>query len=140
MDQWRGTQMRAIVLSSIDSSGLFDNICHRSNLQEREILAKQRNNIICLPCHKIILLGNGDSVQYAHYAEDYTKHTLARAVSTISLAPGEQLLYKLPHEFKPDNCVAVTPRLNSLSWLRPTLAQTVNNAVYLTNSSTAVYS
>ena len=98
--------------------------------------AKKRNNIICLPRHKMILLGNGNNIQCARYAEDESKHTLVRAVSNFSLAPGDQLLYKLPDDFKSVTCVAATPRTGSMEWLRPTLVQPVGNAIYLTNSST----
>ena len=97
--------------------------------------AKECNNIICLPRHKLILIANGNEVQYAKYDSDESKYQLVRAVSDVKLNPGEQLKYKLPEEFLSESCVAVTPRQLTLDWLKPSLVPVLDNAVYLTNTS-----
>ena len=79
--------------------------------------AKQTNNIICLPRQKLILLASGDTLQYAKYEEPPLHYTLARTMSTTTIAPGESIQYKLPDAFASQECVAISPRPESLSWL-----------------------
>ena len=98
--------------------------------------AKMTNNIICLPRQKLILLANGDDVQYANYDENGIKYTLVRAISNVVLNPGEQLQYKLPDEFQQEEYVAISPRPNFSHWLRPTILHPVDNIVYISNTTT----
>ena len=51
--------------------------------------AKRRNNIVCLPRHQLILIASGDSVQSVKYASAKPKYSLIRAVTNVTLAPGD---------------------------------------------------
>ena len=96
---------------------------------------KEFNNIICLPKRKLVLLAGGTDIHHAPYYEDKVKYHLARAPKTTLLQPGEQICYSLPPDFEFTSHVAITPRVQSLSWLKPVVQDTVDKNVYLTNSS-----
>ena len=97
--------------------------------------AKSVNNIICLPRHKLILLANGDDVQYAKYDCEDRGYVLARAISNVMLNPGDQIKYDLPPELSSETHVAVSPRSTSIQWLTPQILPVSNCSIYLTNSS-----
>ena len=98
--------------------------------------AKQRNNIVCLPKHKIVIIANGGAVHYAPYDTGTTKHTLIRALHNQTLAPGEQICYDLPEHLTMESSVCITPRISALSWLKPAIFTPANGSIYLVNSST----
>ena len=98
--------------------------------------AKIRNNLICLPRQKIVVIAKGDDVHYVPYSQDANKYSLLRALSSVKLNPGEQLSCKLPESLSFESCVAVSPRLNTSKWLKPSMQQPCNGAIFLTNSST----
>ena len=96
---------------------------------------KANNNIICLPRKKQIILAGDDDVHVLPYYTELPQHTIARAVNTTQLPPGEQIHYKLPDIFASTSHVVVTPRSAALPWLKPQLLEVHEGHVYLTNSS-----
>ena len=97
--------------------------------------AKKRNNIICLPKQKLVLLANGDEMQYAPYDTGNSKHSLVRALTNQAIAPGGQYTYALPDCFAYDDSVCVTPRSSSIEWLQPGTLTPSNGKIHLVNSS-----
>ena len=97
--------------------------------------AKLRNNLICLPRHKMVVIAKGAEVQYVPYEQDKPKYSLIRATSSAELKPGEQIKYKLPDFISLETSVAITPRLQSSHWLTPTMQQPKDRSIFLTNSS-----
>ena len=77
--------------------------------------AKIRNNLICLPRHKSVVIANGPDVTYVPYYQDKPKYSVVRAVSTMKLNPGESLPYYLPESFQFETCVAISPRINTIN-------------------------
>ena len=65
------------------------------------------------------------------------KYNLARSPTARLLLPGEQIQYKLPADMYNVSYVAVNPRPNASSWLKPAVLETSCGSVYLTNSSKA---
>ena len=96
---------------------------------------KLNNNIICLPQRKIVILAGNQDVHHAPYLTDKDRYNLARVSKTVTLQPGEQLLYSLPSNLCSISHVAVTPRLAALAWLKPAIHETTKGSIYLTNSS-----
>ena len=96
---------------------------------------KALNNLICLPKQKIVLFANENPSCYAPYMTQEQLYTLARTAKATTLDPGEQILYELPNNLKHLSHVVITPRVQTLSWLRPAVVETHHGAVYLTNSS-----
>ena len=96
----------------------------------------ESNNIICLPQKRMIILAGGDSTHHTPYLpnQDYV---LARAISSTTLYPGEQLVYSLPAEMKQLSYVTATPRQQSLSWLEASTLPVKDGNVFLTNCSSA---
>ena len=99
--------------------------------------AKELNNIICLPRQKLVLFSHGNTVHYADYDKSTPKYHLLRAITNVTLQPGDQLKIRLPDEFSTDSVVAVTPRPESLLWLQPSMMTIKDNAIFLTNAHTA---
>ena len=97
--------------------------------------AKQKNNIVCLPKQKIVLLTNGDEVQYAPYDTGTPKHSLVRAVNNQVLAPGDELEYILPDYFSTEELVCITPHISALQWIKPTSMAPCNGTIRLMNNS-----
>ena len=97
--------------------------------------AKLRNNLICLPRQKMVIIANGPDVKYAPYDEDKPKYSVARSISSIELKPGEQILYQLPESLSLEPWIAVSPRADTCHWLQPSIQQPRSGTVYLTNSS-----
>ena len=97
--------------------------------------AKRRNNIICLPKQRIVVIAKDEDVHYVPYDEGTPKHSLIRALSNQILAPGDQLEYILPDHLNMETSVCVTPRISSISWLKPSIATPSNGTIYLVNSS-----
>ena len=80
--------------------------------------AKLRNNLICLPRHKMVVIAKGTEVPYE---QDKPKYSLIRAMSSTELKPGEQIKYKLPDFISLEPYVATTPRSQPSHWLSPTM-------------------
>ena len=89
--------------------------------------AKESNNIICLPKHKLILIANGPDVKYAKYANEERKYQLVRAVTNVTLKPGDQIQHPLPKEFEYESQLALSPRPDTLHWLQPGIHSIENN-------------
>ena len=96
---------------------------------------KTRNNIICLPKQKIILLASENDVHQVPYSPEDHKYTLARAKANLILAPGEEIKFQLPDSLKLEEHLAVTPRAATSNWLQPSIVQPASGYVYLINSS-----
>ena len=96
---------------------------------------KAQNNLICFPQQKLVVFGNEPVSCYAHYNNKQQPYVLARAQKNVSLLPGEQIKFELPTEFNTISHVAITPRTDTLSWLLPSVVESVGGYVYLTNSS-----
>ena len=97
--------------------------------------AKIRNNLVCLPRQKLVVIANGQDVKYIPYNQDEHRYSLLRAVSSLKLNPGEQLSCPLPSSLSFESYVAVSPRLNTSNWLKPSMQRPCNGAIFLTNSS-----
>ena len=82
---------------------------------------KSRNNIICLPRKKLVLLADGDSVMCAPYYRDKPKYTLIRALTSQVLLPGDQITFTLPEQLRDESYVTITPRQSTQLWLKPTI-------------------
>ena len=97
--------------------------------------AKKRNNIVCLPRHKLIIIANGNEVYYTPY-ENYTqKYSLVRTTTSLTLAPGESFQFQLPEQLKDEQYVSIIPRSTSVPWLQPSISQPVSGVIHLVNSS-----
>ena len=96
---------------------------------------KSRNNLICLPRQKLIILADGDIVHYTPYYEEKQCYTLARAATNSILQPGDHLSFSLPEEFSAVSHIAITPRSETKSWLMPAIVKPSEGKIFLTNSS-----
>ena len=83
---------------------------------------KHRNNLICLPKQKLVLVSHGNDAHQIPYVEN-NKHSLVRTVAPLNLAPGEHFAYQLPDNLKTENYVVLTPRISAISWLKPAIVQ-----------------
>ena len=97
--------------------------------------AKSRNNIVCLPRQRMVLIGNGSDVSCVPYESNSPKYSLLRAISQTKLNPGDQLIYPLPEHLKMESHVAVSPRQNSMLWLLPSIQEPRDGNICLTNLS-----
>ena len=95
----------------------------------------EENNIICLPKKKIIILAGHGTVHHTPYASSECQFSLARAVQSSTLLPGDQISYQLPADMAHASTIAVTPKENSLLWLKPSVQNVHDGKIYLTNSS-----
>ena len=96
------------------------------------------NNIICLPKKKLIILAGGNSVHHVSYCSSDPNYALIRAINSHTLLPHEKMSYQVPASMLHLSHVLVTPRINSLSWIEPKLAEVCDGKIYLQNSSNAV--
>ena len=85
--------------------------------------AKEKNNIICLPRQKIVLLANGKDVAQVPYDIQKPKYSVLRAVSSYLVNPGERFECPLPEHLKLDDFVTITPRNDCSKWLNPIQSQ-----------------
>ena len=96
---------------------------------------KIKNNIICLPKQKLILLAEGSTVHCVPYYSEESKYTLVRAISSTTLLQDDQLSFTLPESLKNEPYVTVTPRCHSSHWLKPAVVQPSDGKIFLTNAS-----
>ena len=96
---------------------------------------KKRNNIVCLPRHKLVVFASGDNVRYVPYDEDTAKYSLLRAVENLTFTPGSSMQYQLPKHMQNEAYISVIPRPISISWLEPSMIQPSDGKLSLVNSS-----
>ena len=96
---------------------------------------KAHNNLICLPQKKLIIFGNEHGQCQAPYVTNDSQYTLARAVCSVVILPGEQINFELPQDLKYASHVAISPRPGTVNWLLPKVHEVFNGQVCLTNSS-----
>ena len=97
--------------------------------------AKKRNNIVCLPRQKLVVLAAGDKVHCVPYAESLINYSLVRALSNCTLLPGESLSYALADHLSEEPVISLIPRPSSLTWLSPAMIEPSEGAISLVNSS-----
>ena len=97
--------------------------------------AKRRNNIVCLPRQKLIIIAKEDTVHYVPYDAGTQKYSLIRAINDQHLEPGDQLVNQLPDLLAMEAYVNVTPRPAASHWLKPTFLKPSNCTFFLVNNS-----
>ena len=97
---------------------------------------KKRNNIICLPKHKLVVFASGDKPRYVPYSSDAPKYSLVRAAKSTTILPGEHMDYSLPENLRNELYVSIVPRPSALQWLTPSILQASSGSIRLVNSST----
>ena len=95
---------------------------------------KANNNLVCLPKKKLVIFANENEKCQAPYLPS-NPYLLARAKTAEILQPGDQIEVDLPVPFQSVSHVAVSPRPLATPWLRPTVQETRNGTVFLTNCS-----
>ena len=83
-----------------------------------------------------MLAGDSD-VHHTPYLTDKHQYTLARAVTSTILKPGDCLSYQLPDQLSHSSHVLVTPRQESLKWLQPKVCEVTDGQIYITNCSSS---
>ena len=97
--------------------------------------AKSRNNIVCLPRLKLIVIAKGDVVHSVPYYQGSCKYSLLRAIKTQILAPGDSLQLPIPEHLSTETCLSLTPRSNSTEWLQTSMVNPTDGVISLVNSS-----
>ena len=96
---------------------------------------KAENNIVCLPRKQMVILADGENVHSAPYYSDRPRYNLVRAISQVTLMPGDEITYELPADLSILHHVAIAPRKQTLSWLKPSIVEVHDGKVSLINSS-----
>ena len=99
---------------------------------------KAKNNIICLPRKKMILLAGENEIYHVPYLESKQPYLLARALTSTTLLPNECIELKLPPNMSNISHVSIVPRKQTLHWLTPAVLEAVDGKIQLLNSSQEV--
>ena len=95
----------------------------------------EQNNIVSLPKQKLFILAGDKSLQQVPYFYPNGNHALVRSLQSTTLQPEEDMVYNLPCPLAQSSHVMVTPRINSLPWIKPAIYEVINGSINLKNSS-----
>jgi len=96
---------------------------------------KAENNIVCLPRKQMVILADGENVHSTPYYSDRPRYNLVRSSSQVTLMPGDEITHELPADLSILHHVAIAPRQQALSWLKPSILEVHDGKVSLINSS-----